>query len=968
MIFALLGLLSNSSFAQLATGEHDLEAQVQNNQQQPILQNGETLQTAHVPGRAKYLEASSILRTLKAPRRRLARYYKASSLLGSAGYYARQVFALLFMNGPTKDKAPPLSASGPLAMATSLLREASDEGNEDAIFTLAEINLYGTYMHPKNYTAAFGRYQDLAAVQGNSTAQHMLGFIHATGLGGSVPKDQARALLYHTYAADAGDVRSQMTVGYRHHAGIATPRNCERAVTYYKLVADQAMAWKHSGPPGGQSLFKEAHRLADETGGVYGDGASVSSSGPNAKQTGPTHDVNAAFDDVLEYLDLMSRKGELKAIFNLGRLHYDGSRALEQNNRIAADKFFDVARRYWDKNGKIRPDTEPGVDRLASRAAGYLGRMFLRGDGLEQNYGIAKVWFQRGIQNGDPLSQYSMGMMHLQGYGVEKNAVRAADFFGAAADEDFAPAQVRLGALLMDQGDLSNAIKYFELAARTEHIEAFYYLAELANQGGSRNCNQAALYYKKVAEKAEPVHSNFGEANDAHEEGDFETALLLNMMGAEQGYEAAQANVAYLLDRFVVQPSSQISRFFSGFVPDALNIVSFRLPFLSLLSGKSPTKLFGDATLALIYWTRSAKGGNIDSLVKLGDYYLAGLGVPQSKPQITMRNVSDAPVQQRNKTNINENYAKAAACYSAASDTLQSAQAYFNLGWMHENGIGLEQDFHLAKRYYDAATEPPMKEAKAPVALALFKLRLRGWWDWLKGGSINQIRDTSSEEITKPKKRKTFYQWLGEFITADMDLNEELLAHAEEREGAGGYMNEWGESLNGGYNGEDWEDLGSGLTETLIIIGLAGCLAFLVWYRQMVNMRERARREREQHRHAVANQPEGPSHPFTSARSSSQSVPAAQSSSQLGPSSTAAGVAPTSSSAFSTSQQPRPTPTTSSSDTPSTTQQSSSESDSNGWSFNDVPSDQQPGPSNASSHDPAAPGGNWSSGPGGIGH
>ena len=71
---------------------------------------------------------------------------------------------------------------------------------------------------------------------------------------------------------------------------------------------------------------------------------------------------------------------------------------------------------------------------------------------------------------------------------------------------------------------------------------------------------------------------------------------------------------------------------------------------------------------------------------------------------------------------------------------MQSAQAFWNLGWMHENGIGLDQDFHLAKRFYDQALETN-HEAYLPVTLALFKLRARSYWNTITHGRINSIRD-----------------------------------------------------------------------------------------------------------------------------------------------------------------------------------------------------------------------------------
>ena len=662
----------------------------------------EAWNTGDLSGVKEVHEATNILRRLQPTTSRLDRYTKPKSISGTTLYYAKEVFSLLFMNSApqpellSQSKSSPPKLSSALLKATGLLKQAAaDNKNPDAIWLLAEMNFHGNFTHPRNYTAAFERYHELADLNGNASAQHMLGFMYATGIGGVVGQDQAKAMLYHKFAADGGDVRSQMTLAYRHHAGIGTPRNCDESVKYYKKVAGKAVAYYLSGPPGGHVLTQNSYRIADEVGGVYGEGASVSSSGPNAKQGGPTSGDYADLDDVLEYLDFQSRKGDLRATFNMAKLYYDGSRGLKRDMRVAKELFMQIARLYWPVSGKTNAEVPATVVKLAPRAAGYLGRMFLRGEGMEQSYAKAKIWFKRGVDNGDALSQYSMGLMYLQGLGVPKDAVKAADYFAPAADQDLAVAQTNLGVLFLDQGDLQIAKSYFELAARSGHIEAYYYLAELADQGigRDRSCGVAAVYYKITAEKAEVMLTSFLEANEQYENGDLETALVGYMMAAEQGFEHAQANVAHLLDQS--QPRYSIP-----------NIV----PFV-----KAKVASLTDAALALIYWTRSARQQNFDSLVKMGDYYLDGLGTSKSA----------------------EN---AAVCYQAAAETMQSAQAMWNLGWMHENGVGLEQDFHLAKRFYDQALETN-QEAYLPVKLSLMKLRLRSWWNGVSGGSVNSIKD-----------------------------------------------------------------------------------------------------------------------------------------------------------------------------------------------------------------------------------
>ena len=598
------------------------------------------------------------------------------------------------MNNVPSSPSKPTRLSTPLLQATTILQTAASSQDPDAIFLLAEMNFFGNYTYPRNYTEAFMRYHELSSLNGNNSAQHMLGFMYATGYGGAVERDQAKATMYHTFAAKGGNTKSEMTLAYRHLTGIATPRNCNKAAYWYKNVADKSVLFSRSGPAGGQALQRDAYKIADEIGGVYGEGASVVSSGVNANKAGPNSDAHAAFDDVLEYLDLMSRKGDLKATFSLGRLHYEGSRTMKRNLRTARAYFMTVARKYWQRDGSIREEDD-NVAKIASKAAGYLGRIYLRGEGTEVSYEKALTWFRRGVKSGDALCQYQLGVMYLYGMGVRQDPLLAGDYFRASAEQDFASAQINMAKLFLDQGNIPEATRYFDLAARHGHIEAYYALGDMNDKGIGRekSCYMATAFYKMVVEKVEPLHSAFDEANAAFNAGDIETALPIYMMAAEQGYESAQANVAYILD-------------------DHKSIIHLS----RLLPWSRPSTTIKNAVLALIYWTRSAKQSNIDSLVKMGDYYLNGAGV-------------------------NADMEKAAQCYQTAAETHQSAQALWNLGWIHENGVGVHQDFHLAKRFYDQALDTN-QESYLPVKLALIKLRVRSAWNrWRGEGNVRSIKE-----------------------------------------------------------------------------------------------------------------------------------------------------------------------------------------------------------------------------------
>ncbi|KAK3336456.1 hypothetical protein B0T19DRAFT_453877 [Cercophora scortea] len=708
-------------------------------------------------------------------------------------------------------KAVPTLRLSPLP----LLEESAQKNNSDAIFILAELNFYGNYSYPKDFRAAFNNYQKLALLDGNSSALYMLGLMYSTGVGGAVERDQARALLYYTFAADQGHTRAEMAVAHRHHAGIGTPKSCETAVKYYKRVADKAIGWYRSGPPGGMGWVPESYRIADDIGGIYGEGASVVSAGANALKAHPSSDAYASIDDIIEYLDLMSQKGDFKASFNLGRIYYEGQRGLPRNLEQAKHYFFKVTQKFWGKKGnnKAVDTTKPGLDKIASKAAGFLGRMYLRGEGVDQSFDRAKFWLDRGRAFGDAQSQHGLGLMFLHGYGVPKNVGNAIEHFRAAADQDFAPAQVQLGALYLDQGNTEDPVAanhVFELAARYGNIEAYYYLAEMNffGVGREKSCNTGLNYYKNVAERAEPLVSSWAEANLAYEAGDNELAFLEYLSAAEQGYEKAQNNVAFILD-----PEHS------------------RLPIPQWLYKKAQKpELLENPSLALIYWTRSARQGNIDALVKMGDYYLYGIG-------------TDADVD------------KAVQCYTGASEYQQSAQALYNLGWMHENGVGLNQDYHLAKRYYDTALETN-EEAYLPVALSLLKLRAKSAWNTFTNGRINSIQD---EPVSK--KDWSLSEWINNFLQADEMYYEDDMDEL------------FDDTMPGGDPG--LTDMDDGIFESLAIVGLVGALVFLLMYRQQRQQAAR-RREEEERRQQQQQQHHGAQGPAARAAAGGNQQPQQQ--------------------------------------------------------------------------------------------
>lgn len=242
--------------------------------------------------------------------------------------------------------------------------------------------------------------------------------------------------------------------------------------------------------------------------------------------------------------------------------------------------------------------------------------------------------------------------------------------------------------------DYNLAAKYYNLAAQSGHILAIYNLAQMhaTGTGMMRSCTAAVELYKSVAERGR-WGLLLSEAYTHYQEKRYSNALIIYLLLSELGYEAAQSNAAFMLERGEI--GEQVYALLNA-------------------SNVTPNSMLSKA---LQQWSRSASQGYSPARVRLGDYYYYGWGT-------------------------SKDYTHAATQYRVASETNRNAQAMFNLAYMHENGLGLKQDLHLAKRFYDMAAETS-NDARVPVALALVKLQLVSYF---KGVGLLGGVDVSGEE------------------------------------------------------------------------------------------------------------------------------------------------------------------------------------------------------------------------------
>jgi TPR repeat protein len=143
--------------------------------------------------------------------------------------------------------------------------------------------------------------------------------------------------------------------------------------------------------------------------------------------------------------------------------------------------------------------------------------------------------------------------MYRDGLGVAQDTRKAVGYFQTAANYELPDALVNLGKLYLSVGETNQAMQYFDHANRNgDAFQSFYYLAEYNAHVAPHApdfCPVAVAFYKIVAERGDWEHEVWWDAQRAWARGDKDRALLGYWMMAERGYEAAQNNIAWMLDR-----------------------------------------------------------------------------------------------------------------------------------------------------------------------------------------------------------------------------------------------------------------------------------------------------------------------------------------------------------------------------------------------------------------------------------
>jgi SEL1 protein len=440
--------------------------------------------------------------------------------------------------------------------------------------------------------------------------------------------------------------------------------------------------------------------------------------------------------NIIEYLRHKANKGDDGAMLFLAIRLYNGNIYIKRDHAQAYSYLQKIYTKYQEHDDpKVLGESK---SKLFGQACGLLGVMHLRGEHVEKSNSTAADYFLKGAKFNDGQSQTWVGIMLMEG-NLETEPGNdpiktGVDYLKKGQENNYPLAMIKLGLYYLDI-NLKYSSSMFLSAYSLGSYEGAYRLAQSIDHSPEM-CHSAIKYYSIVVNRMDWSYSPHREGLNSFKADDYENALIHYIEQAEMGLEIAQSNVAWLIDN------------------------DYSLDSIQLGDRKN--------WLALLYWTRSSNHEVPSSILKMGDYYYEGKGAEK-------------------------NPAKAFSCYSQAAHVHQSSMGCWNLGWMHENGIGAPKDFYLAKRYYDLAYHYN-NDASFPVTLSLIKLNFKFFYNYLFHGADSKSvssfmnptqpnmpvkenekapsndQDKIGEESTK-KKSNVWQQWTGENDENENDMN-----------------------------------------------------------------------------------------------------------------------------------------------------------------------------------------------------
>ena len=347
-----------------------------------------------------------------------------------------------------------------------------------------------------------------------------------------------------------------------------------------------------------------------------------------------TKEKKPDFQKAMPLLLMEARRGNGYASYDLGRLYLMGQ-GCEEDEEEAQRWFRDALEAFQTAE-------------MAAEKKGYLrcriGKCHAYGHGTEQNYEKSAKWFQQAVDENNPFAAYSLAGQYLRGQGVEQSDAEACSLFYIAATHEKQPnayAQYQLGKMYRDgigtevnleESSLWYAKAYAGFLAMEETMadDHLYYRLGSMNMTGTGtevDLEKARYYFEKAAElgNADALYG-LGKLYLKPEFSDFDPAKAVEYL--EESTAKGNAFAKYQLGKLLCQ-GELVPKDIARGLPLLEELAENGVTFASYIVGKVYLReeSWQDIKKAILYFRQAAEDGNSFAEYQLGRIYYFGKGV-----------------------------------------------------------------------------------------------------------------------------------------------------------------------------------------------------------------------------------------------------------------------------------------------------------------------------------------------------
>ena len=562
------------------------------------------------------------------------------------------------------DQALALMATPDYAKGVEMMRKLAEDGYHPAQRQMGKMYAEGNRVQKDEATAV--EWYRKAAEQGNAEAQACLGSRYLYGTDG-IAQDNAMALKWLQMAADQGVSYAQADLAFMYYNGQGVEQNDKKAAELFLKSAEQGNAYAQSnmgmfyqngyGVEADDRKAAEWYEKAAEQGEPFSQLhlAWMYQYGEGVKQ-------NA--DTAVKWYEAAAENGESQAYVNLGVMYDNGDGVIQDSRR--AMEYFQKAANLDDANGAFN-----------------LGNMYLMGKGIDRNFGLAAKWYKKAAELGDINAKYNLGLLHKNGDGVEKSMEQAVKWWMEAAKEGLGGAQYNIGKMyeLGDGGvkkDYIIAAGWYLTAAKQGDAQAIEDFKKIETNVNSIDMRAARLKIEQGEKVADYLSCRIGD--NLFQRGEFYLAKIYYMDAAEHGYERAiEALISMHQNKEGIEENELIAILQRAREEDCNKAIEYLIQMGVEQPQEKKAEIEAYNTRSIEDIKEAVNVDDIDALFELGERYYYGEGIE-----------------------IN--------CSIAASYYLKAANrghdiAKEKLAWMYKKGIGVEQNYETALRWYEAMDE-----------------------------------------------------------------------------------------------------------------------------------------------------------------------------------------------------------------------------------------------------------------------